>query len=261
MRKNEVKRALKEGKTVIGTLIQEVRTPAIAQIFAGIGFDFLFVDMEHGAYDLVQAADIAKIARLEGICPLARVPDVRYAPLGRMFDIGMMGLMVPRVETREQVEQIVSELKYPPVGRRGCSISGGTNEYRSQPTGTFIVESNKETLVILQIERRQAIEDIDALLSVEGVDVAFVGPGDLSIDLGVPGQSDHPVVIQAIDRVLESCERHNVVPGIHLNNADPLVEWIRKGARMITWSTDIWMLRLSGSQALGQLREAAAAYG
>jgi 2-keto-3-deoxy-L-rhamnonate aldolase RhmA len=214
--------------------------------------------MEHGAYDLVVAADIAKIARLEGICPLVRVPDSRYAPLGRMFDIGMLGLMVPRVETRDQVEQIVAELKYPPVGRRGCSISGGTNEYRSQPTETFIAQSNQETLVIVQIERRQAVEDIDALLSVEGVDVAFLGPGDLSIDLGVPGQSDHPIVVESMDRVLEACERHDIVPGIHLNQVDALEEWMHKGARMITWSTDIWMLRNAGSDGLRRLREAAA---
>ena len=257
MRTNEVKRSLQAGEVVIGTFIQEVRTPAIAQIFADIGFDFFFIDMEHGAHDLIVAADIAKIARLEGICPLVRVPDVRYAPLGRIFDIGALGLMVPRVETREQVEEIVAELKYPPLGRRGCSISGGTNEYRSQPMDTFIEQSNQETIVIVQIERAKAVEDIDALLSVEGIDVAFLGPGDLSIDLGVPGQTGHPRVVEAIDRVLEACDRYNVVPGIHLNDASMLEGWIRRGARMVTWSTDIWMLRRCGAEGCQQLRKIA----
>ncbi len=257
MKTNRVKRALSAGEVVIGTMIQELRSPAVAQMFAAAGFDFFFIDMEHGSYDLTMASDIIKTARLEDICPLVRAPDLRYAPLSRILDIGALGVMVPRIRTREDVEHVVAELKYPPLGRRGCSITGGNNDYRPQPVGTFVAEANEETLVIAQIELQEAIEDIDALLSVPGVDVALLGLGDLSISLGVPGQSGHPRVLEAASKVIEACERHGVVPGIHLGNAETLAEWIERGVRMVAWSTDIWMLLNSGMVAVRYLRDRA----
>jgi 2-keto-3-deoxy-L-rhamnonate aldolase RhmA len=235
-------------------MIQELRSPAIAQILAAAGFDFFFIDMEHGSYDLTMASDIIKTGRLEGVCPLVRAPDIRYSPLSRILDIGALGVMVPRVRTKEDVEYIVNKLKYPPHGQRGCSITGGNNDYRSEPVSTFIKAANRETMVIIQVELSEAVEDIDALLSVPGVDVALLGLGDLSISLGVPGQSDHPKVLQAGTRVIDACGRHNVVPGIHQGSADALVNWIERGVRMVTWSTDIWMLLNGGTDAVRYLR-------
>ena len=152
MRTNAVKQKLDAGEVVIGTMIDEVRSPAIAQILAVAGFDFFFIDMEHGAYDLPTASDIMKAARLAGIVPLVRVPDFRHFPKGRIMDSGALGLMVPRVETREQVEEMVAEIKYPPLGRRGAFVSGANNDYCPQPLAAFIEEANRETLVIVQIE-------------------------------------------------------------------------------------------------------------
>jgi len=259
MRANKVKRALKAGQVAIGTMIDEVRSPGIAQILASAGLDFFFVDMEHGAYDLAIAADIIRTARLEGICPLVRAPDSRYAPLGRILDIGALGLMVPRIGSRKQVEELVAETKYPPLGRRGCFITGAMNEYRGQATGSYMAEANEETLVIVQVELAEAVAEIDALLSVPGVDVAFLGPGDLSIDLGVPGQTDHPRVLQAIERVLEACRKHNVVPGIHLNSIEALAGWMHKGVRMVTWNTDIRVLLGTYTDGAARLRKEALA--
>ena len=114
MRDNKVRAALKRGETVIGTVAQDVRSPAIAQLFANAGFDFMFVDMEHGAYDLETVADIVKVARLADIVPLVRVPDGLYHLIARVLDAGAMGVMVPRVETRRTVERAVAALRYPP---------------------------------------------------------------------------------------------------------------------------------------------------
>ena len=261
MRTNAVKQKLDAGEVVIGTMIDEVRSPAIAQILAVAGFDFFFIDMEHGAYDLPTASDIMKAARLAGIVPLVRVPDFRHFPKGRIMDSGALGLMVPRVETREQVEEMVAEIKYPPLGRRGAFVSGANNDYRPQPLAAFIEEANRETLVIVQIELAEAVENIDALLSVPGVDVAFLGLGDLSVSLGVPGQTGHSRVTQAALQVVEACGRHNVVCGIHLGSEDALLEWMDRGVRMLTWSTDINMLRDTASGAVQRLRDGVAGAG
>jgi len=261
MRTNAVKQALEAGEVVIGTMIDEVRSPAIAEIFVTAGFDFFFIDMEHGAYDLITAADIMKAARLAGITPLVRVPDARYHPKGRILDSGALGLMLPRVRTYNEVEEFVAEVKYPPLGCRGCFVTGANNDYAPQSTDTFIEEANQETLVIVQVELEEAIENIDAILSVSGVDVAMLGLGDLSVSLGVPGQSKHAKVVEAADRVIEACNRHSIVPAIHLGNTEALVEWMHKGVRMITWSTDIWMLLNSGRDAVRRLRSGMAKLG
>ena len=159
MRPNKVRAILSAGGTAFGTMIGEVRSPAIALIFANAGFDFIFVDMEHGAFNLETAADIIRTARLTGMTALVRAPDAQYHLISRLMDAGAEGVMVPRVETREAVETVVSAVRYPPEGVRGLSTSKGHNDYRSAPSLEFIRQANRENLVILQIERR-VLQDI-----------------------------------------------------------------------------------------------------
>lgn len=254
MRANEVKRAIGRGETVIGTMITEVRTPAIAQFLAEAGFDFFFIDMEHGPYNIETVADIIRAARLAGICPLVRVPDPDYHLLARPLDAGAQGLMIPRVETVEQVEHIVASVKYPPLGRRGCSVLKGHSDYHPEPTKDFTDWMNTETLVILQIERKRAIDRIDELLSVPGVDAAVIGPNDLSLSLGVPGQMDHPLLIESIDKVIATCQRHGLASGNHIGDLEALKGWIRKGMRLIAYSTEVNFIIKTAQAAIRELR-------
>ncbi len=254
MRANEVKRAIQRGEAVLGTMVTEVRTPAIAQFLAEAGFDFFFMDMEHGPYNIETVADIIRAARLAGICPLVRVPNPDYHLLCRPLDAGAQGLMVPRVETVEQVKHIVDAVKYPPVGCRGCSVLKGHSDYHPEPVGDFIEWMNAETLVILQIERKQAIDNIDELLSVPGVDAAVMGPNDLSLSLGVPGQMDHPLLIEHIDKVIAACQRHGLVSGTHIGDLEALKGWIRKGMRLITYSSEVNFIIKTAQAAIQELR-------
>ncbi len=247
MRDNKVRMALKRGETVIGTMVTEMRSPAIALLFAHAGFDFMFIDMEHGAYSIETVADIIKVARLADIVPLVRVPDGVYHLIARVLDAGAMGVMVPRVETREQVEQAVAALRYPPVGERGCSTSKGNSDYQGGPLWEFTRHANEHILAVMQIERKAAIEHIDELLSVPGVDVALIGPSDLTLSLGAPNPQD-PAVQEAIQKVIEAGRRHGVATGIHLRNVEQLKVWRERGMTMLTYSTDLDLI-LSGARA------------
>jgi 2-keto-3-deoxy-L-rhamnonate aldolase RhmA len=254
MKANDTKRALKAGKTVFGTMIAEVRTPMIANVLAEVGFDYMFIDTEHGPYNLAEVHDIVRVARLAGITPLVRVPDPEYFLISRPLDLGAQGIMVPRVETREQVELIVQSAKFPPVGKRGCSQMKGHSDYHKEPLNDFVRQSNEENMVILQIERERAINNIDDLLSVSGVDVALIGPNDLSISLGIPGEMDHPLLRDSIQKVVDSCERHGLVSGIHISSLDALQYWMRQGMRMITWNSPLGMIMSSAQDALRTLK-------
>ncbi|MFQ6015665.1 MAG: HpcH/HpaI aldolase/citrate lyase family protein [Anaerolineae bacterium] len=251
---NKVKRALDRGEAVIGSMATEMRSPAIAQILAAAGFDFIIIDMEHGTYNLETVAGIIRVARLCGICPIVRVPDPLYHLMSAPLDAGAQGLMIPRVESREVVEGIVQSVKYPPQGLRGCSTVRGHTDYRSVEVKEFLQFANEETLLVIQIERRRAVEEIEALLSVEGVDVALIGPRDLSISLGVPGESKHPIMMESTQKVVDTCRKYGVTSAIHTGDLEILKYWRDRGMRFLSYSSEVAMISSMGSQAVAELR-------
>ncbi|MCA1554823.1 MAG: aldolase, partial [Chloroflexi bacterium] len=194
MIENKVKRSLQSGGTCIGTMITDARTPAVAQVLANAGFDFFILDTEHGSYSMETVADLMLMSRLVGIAPFVRVPDGAYPWIARTLDAGALGIMLPRVRTREQVEAFVHAAKYPPLGERGMAAGRGNTMYRGMKLAEYAPLANDATFLILQIETREAIEHIDDLLSVEGVDAALIGPNDLHMSLGVPSDGEHPQV-------------------------------------------------------------------
>lgn len=252
MRENHVRKALEAGKAAIGTMVVEMRSPAVAMLMANAGFDFMFLDMEHGTYDLATAADIIKTARLVGIVPLVRVPDAQYDRIARILDAGAMGIMVPRVETRETVERIVEAARFPPVGKRGLSIGKGNNDYRGASLREFVDHAEANIMVILQIERKVAVENIDDLLSVPGVNAAVLGPFDLAVSLGAD-DIHAPAVAEAIDRVVEAGKRHGVATGIHVRDIEMVEHFARKGMQLLAFSTDLNFIMEGAQSAVQQL--------
>lgn len=254
LRENRVKRALQSGEMVFGTMLQEMRTPCVAQVLAAAGLDFIMMDLEHGSFSLETVADVGQVARLAGIVPLARVPDYDYPWLARPLDAGIMGLMVPRIESRAQVEAVVQSIKYPPAGRRGCAVTGRQTEFGSAPVQDWLSWANAETLLIAQIEEKAAIEDIDGILSVPGVDVALIGPNDLSISLGLPGQLGHPAMQAAMEQVVAAAARYGVASGLHVHDLAVLRAWQAKGMRFLMYSNEVGMLRQAAEQAAKAIR-------
>jgi len=253
MRFNRVRALLQQGKAAFGTMIQEFRSPAIAYILANAGFDFAFIDMEHGTFSLETVSDLIKAIRLAGLTVLVRVPEGQYPFIAPVLDAGAEGVMVPRVETRSQVETLVQAARYPPLGKRGLSITKGHNDYRKANSLEFVAQANRENLVILQIERKEAVENIDDLLSVAGVDAALIGPNDLSLSLGLTVEFSHPDLRAAMVKVVEACRRHGKYSGIH-TSLEPLIEWARQGMQLLTLSTDIDFLSNAYVQGLANLK-------
>jgi 2-keto-3-deoxy-L-rhamnonate aldolase RhmA len=229
---------LQQKEVLLGQMVLELFTPGIGPMLAACGLDFVIFDMEHGRCDITLLAEMVASCRGSDIIPIARVPDVAYAPLSRALDIGARGVMVPRVESRQQAEDIVSQLKYAPEGRRGVALGIAHDLYRAG-TPEFFASANEETCVILLLETEKAFEHLDEIVSVPGVDVAWIGHYDLTVSMGIPTQFEHPRLLAAMDALVAACRRHGVAPGYLPPSPESAIRWIGRGFRAISLGSDI----------------------
>ncbi len=258
MKPNTLRELLNQGKPAYGTMIQDVRSPSIGQIMALAGCNFLFFDMEHGPFNLETIADMVRVARLAGVTPLVRVPDAEYHLMCRPLDVGAQGIMIPRVETKTQVEHIIECTMYPPLGSRGCSVNKGHNDFASQELWEFSQQANQENLIILQIERRRAVESIEELLSVPGVGAVVIGPNDMALSLGIRSDDLLGALEEPIQHVLQACLAQHIPCGVHIANLEWLAEWQRRGMQLLCYSSDINFLRNGAASGINWLRKQAA---
>ncbi|MEW6360108.1 MAG: aldolase/citrate lyase family protein [Planctomycetota bacterium] len=256
MRTNKVKRALQEGKTVFGTMVNSFRGTAVVQMAANAGFDFLFIDMEHGDYNTETMADMIRTCRMCDIEPFVRVSDCQYHLMARPLDAGATGLMIPRVDTLAQAKQIIEWVKYPPVGVRGSNMSVGHSDFKRVGVKEFNENQNRELLTIIQIESPIGVRNVDKMAALDGIDAALIGPNDLSVTSGLPGQTDHPKMVKAMEQVVRACEKRGKAAGIHLASAAALKTWHEKGMRLLTWSGDTAILRDGFVNGMAELRKA-----
>jgi 2-keto-3-deoxy-L-rhamnonate aldolase RhmA len=229
---------LRQGDLLLGQMVLELFTPGIGPMLASCGLDFVIFDMEHGRCDLALLAEMIASCRGSEIVPIARVPDAAYAPLSRPLDLGARGVMVPRVETRQQAADIVSQLKYAPQGRRGVALGIAHDLYRAGDA-SFFAKANDETAVILLLETEKAFQNLEEIISVPGVDVAWMGHYDLTVSMGIPAQFEHPRFLAAMDELVAVCRRYGVAPGFLPATPESAAHWIDKGFRAISLGSDI----------------------
>lgn len=241
---------LRRGDLLLGTLIS-LPSPEVTEILAHAGFDWLFIDAEHGAFNPQQAQSLLQAA---GDCPcVIRVPATDDIWIKKALDCGAAGIIVPQVHTAEQAGQIVRSAKYSPTGSRGVGI-GRAHKYGME-FEDYIKKANRETAVILQAESRSAIDNIDSITAVKGVDAILIGPYDLSASLGKIGQVTDREVTQAINRVAQACKAADVRLGIFGVNAAAVKPWMKKGFTLITAGVDTLFFIKSAKEILAELRE------
>jgi len=249
-----LKSKLRNRELTIGSWLTLGHT-SIAEIMAKAGFDWLTVDMEHSAITLHQAQQLIQVIELGGCVPLVRVGVNDANLIKRVMDCGAHGVIVPMINTREDAENAVGAVKYPPHGFRGMGLA------RAQSYGINFEGYRKwneiQSVVIVQVEHIRAVENLEAILSVEGVDAFIIGPYDISASLGVPGQFDHPDMTSALTRVLDTARRLKAVAGYHVVPPDTgqALEKIRQGYRFLAYSTDFLFLGDSCRTGLNTIRE------
>ncbi|MBN2553077.1 MAG: hypothetical protein JXB06_09920 [Spirochaetales bacterium] len=242
---------LKSGGRATGTMIRLIRNPGIAWIARQAGLDFIMLDLEHGSSSLETLSDVAATGRGAGLEVFVRVPELAKGYVSRVLDCGCSGVMVPMVQSAEQARLLARWCKFAPVGDRGLGSSGTHTNFASVGAGAasgFMEAANDQVLAIAQIETAAAIEEIGAIAGVAGIDALLIGPNDLAVSLGCPGEMGNPRLLQAIDAVAEAADRSGKIFGMH--GPEELMErYLSRGLRLVMSGLDINML-LSGMQKI-----------
>ena len=233
---------LKDGGRAVGTMLRMVRSPSIVSVAVQANLDFILLDMEHGAYSMENVADVADIAQAREISCFVRVPELAKSFVSRALDAGCDGIMVPMIAGAEEAKKLSSWAKYPPVGNRGFSSAGGHTSYGPvQEPVSFFEKANRQIVSIAQIETVSAIEQIDDIAAIDGIDALLIGPNDLAISFGIPGQLESKTLEKAIGKVSKAAKKHRKIFGMHA--PDFLIrQWIPEGLSLIMSSLDITML-------------------
>jgi 4-hydroxy-2-oxoheptanedioate aldolase len=202
MIKNTLRAKLQAGQTVYGTF-NIFSDATLAEFVATFAWDFMVLDGEHGAVAPDDIGNLSRACELHGVTPLARCPGTEPHLVNRFLDAGAHGVVFLMIEGRAQALEAVRAVKYPPAGGRGLGIARPSKFLSSGDSAAFIKNANRETLIITQVETQRAVDNLEEVLAIEAIDVVFLGPLDLSTDLGFPGQFDHPNVRRGIEYVAE----------------------------------------------------------
>ena len=254
---NPIKQKLSKGELSLGSWITLAHT-TIAEIMAKSGFEWLAIDMEHSVIGIQDIEPLIQVIEASGSVPLVRLWSNDPVLAKRVMDAGAYGVIVPMVNSAKDAEKAVKSVKYPPSGERGVGL------YRAQGFGIEFEEYwnsiNQESLVIVQIEHKQAVENIGEIVSVTGVDGVMIGPYDISSSFGVTGELDHPLVKQAQEKVLSAAKDANIAVGIHVvyTSLEEVKNKVNEGFRFIAYSTDAILLNSKCREAILELK---ASYG
>lgn len=236
-----LKEKLLSGQKIYGTMLRVVRNPAICMIAKNAGLDFVLFDCEHAAYNMETLHDLFITGNAYGLECYLRVPDLTKDYISRALDQGARGVMVPMLETAEMAKTLVDYSKYLPVGNRGYASGIPHVDYVTGGKHTDVMaEANKKVLTIAQIETKLSVDNAEAIASTPGIDAIIIGPNDLSISLGIPGDLFNPIEIEAISHVIAACKKNNVAFGLH--GPAKLIEHFIDGINICIFQTDIDIL-------------------
>lgn len=258
MNGQQMREKLHQGEQVFGTMVT-VASPRWVTALGGLNLDFAFIDTEHIAHDRVHLSWMCRLYAAQGIVPVVRIPSPDPYQVSMVLDGGAQGVIAPYVETPEQVRQLVGAVKYRPLkGQRLRNVLEG-KETLEPELEARLRQENKDNFLIVNIESQPALDALDDILVVDGLDGVLIGPNDMSDNLGIPRQYFHPKQVAAVDQVIQKARAQNVGAGIHVVYEDAheqVARWAGMGANIILHWVDIMAFRIAMNQELDTLRKA-----
>lgn len=237
-----IKKKMNNGEIVFGMMLSEVATPNVVRIMDAAGYEFMIVDCEHGYFDFSQLANLTSVGNGLNMTMIVRVPAITREFVAKCLDMSMDGVLVPMVNTAEDAKNIVRLVKYPPMGSRGISTTRTHTNYAPPALDEYIKIANQRTIILAQIESRQAVENVDEIAAVDGIDALMVGPNDMAADLGTPGKLETPEMDAAIYRVIEAAKKAGKPCGIIDSHVPFLRKWRDRGMNIFSCGSEVGMM-------------------
>lgn len=243
-------------KKMIGTFF-ETGSSTVIECYARTGMDFFIIDTEHGYFTEDSVVEYIRSAENTGILPYVRIGDIRRPYILRMADIGARGLIIPNIKTAEQVKEVISYAKFAPIGNRGfCPTrsSGWRYDAWAQDDEKYMSECNKRLKVIPQCETKEALDNIEEIAALDGVDGIFIGPCDLSIALGIPMEFNSPILEKGIEKVIDACCKYGKESYIFAGDIDTAKKWMAKGFTGVACGLDAAVIIEAYKKIVDELR-------
>lgn len=253
--KNRALERLENGEIALGVGVRLARSVEIAKMMRASGFDWLFIDLEHGSLSLETVSQISIAAADNDIAPIVRVPTGQWDIASRALDGGALGIVMPHIDTEEDARQAVHHLRFPPQGHRATLGGLPHYDYERVPASRVADEVNAATLIAVMIESPEAVENAEAIAAVEGVDVLFIGVNDLAEGMGLSGQLDDPRVVDAVAEIARAAAAQGKYAGIGgIGDADLTRRYIGMGMRFILGGNDFAFMMTAAKQRAEALR-------
>ncbi len=251
---NYLKEKLMKDLPVIGTWVV---VPSInnIDIISSSGVDFVIIDREHGPITFETAQEMSIACQARNVSPLMRVGDIQKSFIQNALDIGVHGIQIPNIETKHDALKVVNYSKYPPIGNRGFSPFTRAGDYTNLNSKKLLEGSNDNTLVVLNIEGKDAIKNIDEIVSVKYVDIIFVGLFDLSKELNIPGEIENPKIFDALKLIAKKCQDNGIWVGTIATNLNQIEKFIGIGLKYIVYGVDCNLLKSSYENAVKHFRQ------
>jgi 4-hydroxy-2-oxoheptanedioate aldolase len=254
LKKNNLKKALQDGKVVFGPFLK-FTDPAVVEIMGFAGFDFVIIDAEHGPISMENAQNMIRAAEIVNITPVIRVGNNDEALILRALDIGAQGIEIPQINSKPDAVRAVKSVKYSPQGERGVCRYVRAANYSSMDKFEYFKSANNETMIIAHIEGVEGINNLDEILSVSGIDVIFIGPYDLSQSLGIPGQVNNSLVVEKMKEVVLKCKQNKVAVGTFADDVGTAKSWVSLGVQYMSFSVDVGILYEVCKQIVEKLKK------
>lgn len=248
----QLKQKVTNRELTLGTMLSELAEPNIVRILKTAGFEFVIIDCEHGYFDLSQTAALIGMGSCCGLPVFVRVPSTRREYITKVMDMGAAGLLVPMVNSAEDARQAVEYAKYTPLGKRGISTQRAHTNYAPPPLEEYLKMANQRTMIMVQLETREALGHIREIAETEGVDALMIGPNDLAADLGMPGQVESKEILKAAELAAEEAARAGKSSGI-ITSKKTLIHSCRElGMNLFSCDSEVGMLIKAAKQSVQQ---------
>lgn len=251
-----LKQRLGQQRPLLGGVVFELIRPFLAKIYRHAGFDFIFADNEHVLMSgRPEMADFILAAKDNGLPIIAKIPEPGRTEVARLLDAGVVGIQLPRTESREQLEQLIDYVKFSPAGSRaGAPLFGNVDYSGPCNYSDWLKEANSGTLIVAHIETALGYKNFESIVSTPRLDMVYVGPFDFSIAMGHPGDYEHPDVAKPMSHVLEMCLKHRVPFGTTVSNAEIAAQWVRRGCSFFHVVDELSLLRKGTADAVDAYR-------